>query len=139
MPLDHYIPQVHLKKFYSPELGERMRAIKKSDLTCYPCDSKSQCRIEDGNTNPFLPDLRIIEEVLKFIEPKYNSSLEKLKNNQLDPESIFSIAGFASYVSCVTPAAARLFSEPLKAGLNTTAKILDNNNSFSSIPASLEC
>ena len=35
MPLDHYIPQVHLKKFYSPVLGERMYAIRKSDLKCF--------------------------------------------------------------------------------------------------------
>lgn len=32
MPLDHYIPQVHLKNFYSPLLGNRMYAMRKSDL-----------------------------------------------------------------------------------------------------------
>jgi hypothetical protein len=26
MPLDHYIPQVHLKNFYSPVLGNQMYA-----------------------------------------------------------------------------------------------------------------
>ncbi|MFZ0961102.1 MAG: hypothetical protein WAO35_09365, partial [Terriglobia bacterium] len=32
MPLDHYVSQVHLKQFFSPILGARLYATKKSDL-----------------------------------------------------------------------------------------------------------
>ena len=30
--LDHYVPQVHIRRFYPPGLGERLYAIRKSDL-----------------------------------------------------------------------------------------------------------
>ncbi len=43
MPLDHYIPQVHLKNFYSPVLGDRMYATRKSDLKSFTPNSKSVC------------------------------------------------------------------------------------------------
>ena len=70
MPLDHYIPQVHLKKFYSPALGNRMYAIRKTDLKAFTPDSQSVCRIMDGSTNAYLKDNRAIEEFLKTIEPQ---------------------------------------------------------------------
>ena len=37
MPLDHYVSQVHLKKFYSPALGDRMYAMRKSDNHAFIC------------------------------------------------------------------------------------------------------
>ena len=30
--LDHYVPQAPIRRFYSPALGERLYAIRKSDL-----------------------------------------------------------------------------------------------------------
>jgi hypothetical protein len=51
MPLDHYVSQVHLRKFYSPVLGDRMYAIRKSNLKAFTPNSQSVCRIEDGSTN----------------------------------------------------------------------------------------
>jgi hypothetical protein len=32
MMLAHYVPQVHIRRFYSPALGERLYAIRKCDL-----------------------------------------------------------------------------------------------------------
>src|ERR1700685_3402274 len=79
LPLDHYVSQVHLRKFYSPLLGgERMYAMRKSDLKSFQPNSKSVCRIEDGSTNAYLKEDRAVEEFLKTIEPKYNEALSKL-------------------------------------------------------------
>ncbi len=58
MPLDHYVSQVHLKKFYSPMLRGRMYAIRKSDLKCFTPSSKAVCGIHDGSTNAYLREDR---------------------------------------------------------------------------------
>ena len=114
MPLDHYVSQVHLKNFYSPALGSRMYAMRKRDLKSFTPNSQSVCRIEDGSTNAFLKDDRMIEEFLKKIEPNYNSALAKLTEERIDPECIFTIAGFAAYVSACSPTAVRIFTTPIE-------------------------
>lgn len=114
MPLDHYVSQVHLKNFYSPALGSRMYAMRKYDLKSFTPNSQSVCRIEDGSTNAFLKDDRMIEEFLKKIEPNYNSALVKLTEKRIDPECIFTIAGFAAYVFACSPTAVRIFTTPIE-------------------------
>jgi hypothetical protein len=54
MALDHYISPVHLKQFISPALGNRLNAIRKSDLARFTPRTKDVCRIEDGSTNAYL-------------------------------------------------------------------------------------
>src|SRR5713226_7428829 len=88
MPLDHYVSQVHLKNFYSPALEEQMYAIRKSDLKRFCCGSRSVCRIEDGSTNAYLKEDRIIEKFLLDVEPKYNASVAKLRDGKIDQECI---------------------------------------------------
>jgi Protein of unknown function (DUF4238) len=110
MPLDHYISQVHLRNFYSPALGSRMYATRKSDLKSFTPDSSSVCRIEDGSTNTYLREDRAIEEFLRTIEPKYNMALEKLFKEEIDSACIYTIAGFIAYVSTCSPAAMRISS-----------------------------
>src|SRR3981189_2902454 len=61
MPLDHYISQVHFTKFYSPALGSRMYAMRKSDLKSFTPNSQSVCRINNGSTNSYLREHRLIE------------------------------------------------------------------------------
>jgi hypothetical protein len=94
MPLDHYVSQVRLKNFYSPALDELMFAVRKSDGKLFCCNSRSVCRIEDGSSNAYLRKDRLIEEFLRFIEPKYNRSLRKIYENTFDQECILPIAGF---------------------------------------------
>ena len=115
MSLDHFVSQVHLKNFYSPDLTGLMYAIRKSDLKLFTPDAKSVCRIEDGSTNSYLREDRIVEEFLKRIEPRYNAALEKLMADKIDPECIFVIAGFVAYVYACSPAGMRFNSDPLKA------------------------
>jgi len=137
MPLDHYVPQVHLRKFYSPALGDLMYATRKSDLRSFTPNSKSVCRIEDGSTNSYLQNDRLIEEFLKTIEPKYNSAVAKLMEGEIDPESIYAIAGFVAYVIRCSPTGMRTFSEPLKAALETTAFVADEHKALPTSPEAL--
>jgi Protein of unknown function (DUF4238) len=134
MPLDHYVSQVHLRQFYSPALNELMFAVRKSDGKTFCCNSKSVCRIEDGSSNAYLRKDRLIEEFLRFVEPKYNRSLSKLYENTLDQEGILSIAGFVAYVMACSPAGIRVLSDPLRASLESTSAILDRGGALPTAP-----
>ena len=123
--LDHYVSQVHLRNFYSPALGGLMHAIRKSDLKRFRCNSESVCRIEEGSTNAYLKNNRAVEEFLLSVEPKYNSSVSKLRSGIIDPECIHAFAGFVAYVASCTPAAMRIHIAPLESQLQSTAAILD--------------
>jgi hypothetical protein len=125
MPLDHYIPQVHLKNFYSPVLGDRMYATRKSDLKSFTTKSKSVCVIDDGSTNAYLKEDRAIEEFLKTIEPKYNEALAKLNEGKIDEQCIYTIAGFVAYVVSCSPAGMRIQSGPLKSIVETVAATME--------------
>ncbi|MBI3419060.1 MAG: hypothetical protein HY053_02870 [Proteobacteria bacterium] len=97
-----------MKKFYSPALGNLMHATRKSDLKYFVCDAQSVCRIEDGNTNAYLREDRAVEEFLKSIEPKYTSSLEKVREDKIDEECIYTLAGFVSYITTCSPTGMRI-------------------------------
>lgn len=137
MALDHFVSQVHLRNFYSPALGKLMHAIRKSDLKAFRCNSASVCRIEEGNTNSYLLEDRAIEDFLRCVEPKYNTSLAKLRANQIDRETIQTIAGFAAYVASSSPGAMRVHTQPLRSTLEVTAQILDQQGRFGNAPESL--
>src|SRR5258705_12404118 len=97
MALDHYVSQVHLRNFYSPTLGERMYAVRKRDGKAFTPNSESVCRIEEGSTNAYLTEDRLIEEFLKGIEPKYNASVKELAGGHFEAECVYVVAGFATY------------------------------------------
>jgi hypothetical protein len=134
MALDHYVSQVHLKNFYSPALDGLMYAIRKSDLKRFPTKSQDVCRIEEGSTNAYLSKDRAIEEFLKDVEPRYNASLAKLRENKMDQEAIASLAGFAADVVTCSPTAMGLHSGPLKAQLEAAAAILDKQGAIPKAP-----
>jgi len=137
MSLDHYVSQVHLKNFYSPKLGNLMYAIRKSDLKLFTPNAKSVCRIEEGSTNSYLREDRIVEQFLKRIEPRYNSAVKKLITDRIDRESIFVIAGFVAYVSTCSPAGMRILSESLKPVVEDVSRIIDSRGSLSPPPPEL--
>jgi hypothetical protein len=137
MPLDHFVSQVHLKNFNSPALGELMYAFRKSNSKSFPTKAQDACRITDHNTSPFLQQPRAIEDFLKEVEPKYNASLKKIRDNKIDRECIHCIAGFVAYVITCSPAALRLNAEPLKAAVEAVARLADAKGVFSRAPASL--
>ena len=137
MPLDHYVSQVHLRKFYSPALGNRMYATRKADLKGFTPNSESVCRVMDGSTNAYLLKDRVIEDFLKTIEPNYNPALEKLTAGKVDSNCIYTIAGFVAYVAACSPAGMRIGSMPLKRLLEREAVVMDAQGAFSPSPAVL--
>jgi hypothetical protein len=112
MALDQYVSQVHLRNFYSPALGERMYAVRKSDGKAFTPNAESVCRIEAGSTNAYLTHDRLIEELLAGIEPKYNAAVKKLGAGNIDPECIYAVAAFAAYLITCSPAAMRVQAAP---------------------------
>jgi len=137
MALDHYVSQVHLKNFNSPALSGMIYAIRKSDLKRFQTKSQDVCRIEEGSTNAYLLEDRAIEEFLKGVEPGYNASLTKLRQNKIDQECIACIAGFAAYIVSCSPAAMRILSGPIKAALESTAAALDAQGLIPKAPEAL--
>jgi uncharacterized protein DUF4238 len=137
MPLDHYVSQVHLKNFYAPALGNRLHAIRKSDLKEFTPRAEDVCRIEDGSSNAYLSTERAIEDFLREIKPRYNASVAKLRSGQIDQETVYTVAGFAAFVSSCAPAAMRIHAIPLKSTVESTAFILDRQGLFPKAPDSL--
>lgn len=134
MPLDHYVPQVHLKNFYSPSLKEAMYAIRKEDLKIFPQNAKSLCRIENNSTNSYLREDRCVEEFLKTVEPRYNMAVEKMKSGNIDEQCIYVISGFVAYVMACSPAGMRIQSQPLKSMVEETVMLLDSQGELPDIP-----
>ncbi len=124
MARDHYVSQVHLKNFESPELGRRFYAIRKSDMKAFAPHSKDVCWLDDGSTNDYLVNPSAIEDFLKLIERFYNRSLDKLRSGQIDEDAIYVIAGFVAYVAGCSPAAMRISSLPLRNMVEASAEFL---------------
>lgn len=137
MALDHYVSQVHLKNFYAEKLERQMYAYRKSDLKFFTPNAKSVCRSDEGSTNEYLENSRVIEEFLAEIEPKYNSAVDKVKNRIIDQEAIYTIAGFLSYIITCSPAAMRIHSELFRGVVEDQAIMLDSTNQFPPPPPQL--
>lgn len=137
VPLDHYIPQVHLKRFNSPSLNGCMYAIRKSDQLFFTPRAQDVCRVEEGSTNAYLSEKRAIEEFLRAIEPNYNRSVDKILANQIDQECIYTIAGFVAYVINCSPGGMRIHSELMKGMLQVQIAKLDAQGKLSLPPREL--
>lgn len=137
MALDHYVSQVHLKNFYSPELGDKMHAIRKRDQLQFICGAKDVCRIEENSTNSYLVHDRAIEDFLLNVEPSYNRAVTTLRDGTIDADTVFVIAGFIAYVATCSPAGMRIQSEPLQRSVQATAAILDAAGRLGRAPESL--
>lgn len=133
MALDHYVSQVHLKNFYSKELGELMHAFRKTNMQYFTPNSSSICRIDEGSTNNYLKEERIIEEFLKDIEPYYDRAVDSVLGKKINQDTIYVIAGFLSYVYACSPTGIRINKEPLKHIVEETADILEKQGKLTPI------
>src|SRR5579871_3271906 len=124
MPHDHFVSQVHLRNFISPALGNRVFAIRKSDMARFTPRTQDVCRIEEGSTNIYLRHQRAIETFLRAVEPNYNAALAAIRSDAINRQTVLVIAGFAAYVMSCAPAAMRMGKEPLKAQVESIAAIL---------------
>lgn len=137
MPLDHFIPQVYLRGFYSPELGERLHALRKSDMMYFTPGAKAVCAVVDGSSNAYIRENRLIEEFLKSVEPNYPKALETLKHGKISQKTIYTVAGFVAFVSSCSPTAMRIYSKPLKDSVEDYAIALDTKGAFPEPPEAL--
>jgi Protein of unknown function (DUF4238) len=114
-----------------------MYAIRKSDMKAFETRANDVCRIEEGSTNAYLRQDRAVEEFLLEVEPRYNRSIELLRHNACDKEAIVAIAGFVAYVLACSPASMRFCSDPLRASVQSTADLLDQNGELPASPEAL--
>jgi hypothetical protein len=135
MALDHYIPQVHLRQWNSPELAtKKFFGVRKRDLHVFPCSSKDVCRVDEGNTNDYLADPRAIEEFLKTVEPAYNQALAVLRTGKTNAEAVYVIAGFTAYIAACSPTAIRLQKPPLESSVDLTTELMEKNGELQPPP-----
>jgi hypothetical protein len=137
MALDHYVSQVYLKNFYSTDMGPLMHAIKKSDLKYFTPDSDSVCRIEKGNTNPFLAEERIIEEFLKSIEPNYNRAVDALLEENFRNDVLYTIAGLVAYIQTCSPTGVQISKKHMETMIEDAGKIFDQQGKITPLPEEL--
>lgn len=64
-----------------------MHAVRKSDLKRFTPRSQDVCRIDEGSTNAYLTKERAVEQFLKEVEPYYNASVSKLRENKMDQQA----------------------------------------------------
>lgn len=114
MAKDHFVPQVYLKQFADPSTGGMVHAIKKCSGTTFNAWPKDICRTENGSTNDYLAEPRIIEKLLKGIEPAYERILGDLHSKRVTPENREILAGLFAYFIMYTPTALRLLGGVLK-------------------------
>jgi hypothetical protein len=137
MPLDHYVPQVYLRGFYSHELGERLHAIHKSDMRYFTPGTKAICAITDGSTNEYLREDRLIEEFLRPIESNYNDAVLAFTEGELTEDAIYVVAGLVAFISSCSPAAMRIYSKPIEEIVEDRAKAFDKQGRLPIPPESL--
>lgn len=134
MPLDYFIPQVHLRNFYSADDKGRLVAVKKDDLKTFHPWSEDVCRRPDGSTNLYLHEPRAIEEFLKRIEPNYNAALDALRNRAIGVEHVYVIAGFVAYIVSCSPTAMRMNTPHIAATVRSATELLDAQGLIPPVP-----
>ncbi|MEP7351428.1 MAG: DUF4238 domain-containing protein [Sphingorhabdus sp.] len=138
MPLDHYVSQVHLRKFYAADANFRKTyGYRKSDGAEFPCGSEDVCRMEEGSTNQFLTEPRFIEDFLRKVEPAYDSACDSITARQFTFDDILVIAGFASFVICCSPTAMRLGAKKLEMLTHTQVELMEQAGLLDPPPAEL--
>ena len=138
MALDHYVSQVHLRKFYAPSLGKKkMYATRKHDLKTFPCGSEDVCRIEAGSTTPYLKHPRAIEEFLKLVEPRYSTACEAFEAGVPIREDVLAIAGFAAFILACSPTMLRISEASFSELVRLEAAILDRADLLPKSPPEL--
>ena len=138
MALDHFVSQVHLRKFYAKALNrQKMYAWRKSNLDHFICDARDVCRIPEGSTNQYIAEPRAAEEFLRLVEPRYNAACAAALTGSLEFEDVFSLAGFTAFIVGCSPTAIRLGRRGIAALVDTQARLLDENGMFDRSPKEL--
>ena len=136
MSLDHYVSQVHLRKFYAKSANfQKMFAYRKSDSAVFLCGSKDVCRFKEGSTNLFLTESRFLEEFLMKIEPDYDRACSSIAAGEFTFDDILVIAGFAAFIIGCSPTAMRLGEKQLKSQLDAQIVIMERKGFLNPPPS----
>lgn len=133
MALDHYVSQVHLRKFYNLEKAGLIVFDKETNKSAVRT-SKQVCRIDEGNTNEYLTEPRAIEEFLKPVENGYNDAIVALERGRVTGDAVYVVGGFAAYIITCSPAAIRMHTALLAGIVTNTAKLADAKGMFPDPP-----
>jgi hypothetical protein len=133
MALDHYVSQVHLRKFYGAEKAGLIVFDKDTGKSAVRT-ARQVCRIDEGNTNEFLTEPRAIEEFLKPVENGYNEAVAVLESGKLTHEAVYAIGGFAAYIITCSPAAMRMHTAIVTGIVTQTTKLADAKGIFPDPP-----
>jgi len=114
-----------------------MYCVQKSTLNSFQCGSEDVCRIKEGSTNDYLLDKRVVEEFLAVIEPQYNTAISNFRNGNFTADSIFVIAGFASFIMSCAPTAMRINSDYLAKTVESQAAIMEKMRTLPPPPKEL--
>lgn len=136
MSLDHYVSQVHLKQFLIQDSRKLLLATRKSDQKRFTTRPKDVCRVENGNTNPFLNEQRILERLLWNVEPAYERCLTSLRSGEVPADVRNTFAGFAAAVAVSSPTFKRLAECRARIELLRHARLLDSLDPFPPFPSS---
>ncbi|MGI4878004.1 MAG: DUF4238 domain-containing protein [Janthinobacterium lividum] len=138
MPLDHYVPQVYLRQWRSLERdSQQVLVTRKSDLLEFPANPSSICRIENGSTNQYFDDERILEKFLLDIEPLYNHAVGVFRQGDLTRNEVYVVAGLMAYLVHCSPTGVRLAKEYFDALILAELTILDRAGVFPPAPEAL--
>lgn len=115
----------------------KMFAYRKSDGTEFFCGAKDVCRVNDGSTNTFLTEPRLIEEFLKKVEPHYSRACESLVSGNVQMDDVLALSGFVSFIIGCSPTAMRLGTRSLERLTYTEIELLDREGMLGPAPAEL--
>ena len=114
-----------------------MHAYRKSDGAEFICGSEDVCRIEEGSTNPYLSEPRVLEEFLNRFEPHYTGACEALATNEFSADDVLVISGFIAFVIGCSPTAMRLGCASLERLVEAEADIMDRAGMLDPAPPEL--
>lgn len=107
MPSDHFVSQTYLRNFTNNN-GDIFPYYKSGNIIGKAKKTKSVCCENDGDSNEYFENARILDEYLKIFENVWAKNIENLVNGVIDVEIKFELAGYISYLKNCNPTAKRL-------------------------------
>lgn len=126
MAKDHYVAQTYLKQFHIKEADVLVNAIRKKDLKhLHGVHTETICQKSHWSDSPYHENPRVVEDYLKFIEPKWLSAVESLRQEHFDSEIKYILAGYIVYLRACTPTAIRLGQQGFGEVVKSTYGLLE--------------
>lgn len=114
---DHYVSQTYLSHFADAN-GLLIPYFKDGRIIIgKPKRPKSICSEQDGDSNTYFEDHRLLDTYLRPIETAWSTNVKSLSARTLSPKQKFGIASYVAYLRSCNPVAKRLSQERLAQSL----------------------